>query len=128
MKVRINTWYFFDDNGKKMEYTDKGDALLVANGKKVYEGFVEEETSTKDMWKDIIPEGATMEEIDQIIRNVVPKSKLRRMNAVKYDRDHTRQIKMKLNLKTDADILEKLDSVPNKQGYIKELIRKDISK
>lgn len=46
--------------------------------------------------------------------------------SIKYDNANTRQIKMKLNLKTDADILEKLDSVPNKQGYIKTLIRKDM--
>lgn len=44
----------------------------------------------------------------------------------KYDAEHTRVIKMKLNKKTDADILDKLDSVPNVQGYIKRLIRKDI--
>lgn len=44
----------------------------------------------------------------------------------KYDEAKTKQFKMKLNLKTDADILEKLDSVANKQGYIKELIRRDI--
>lgn len=44
----------------------------------------------------------------------------------RYDAAHTRQIKLKLNLKTDADILKKLDSVENKQGYIKELIRKDM--
>lgn len=29
---------------------------------------------------------------------------------------------------TEADIIEKLDSVPNKSGYIKSLIRKDINK
>lgn len=46
----------------------------------------------------------------------------------RYDKANTRQIKLKLNLKTDADILEKLDSVGNKQGYIKELIRKDLKK
>jgi hypothetical protein len=34
---------------------------------------------------------------------------------------------LKLNLKTDADILEKLESVGNRQGYIKELIRKDLA-
>ena len=28
--------------------------------------------------------------------------------------------------RTEADIIEKLDSVPNKAGYIKELIRRDI--
>ena len=41
----------------------------------------------------------------------------------KYDRNNTRQIKLKLNIKTDADILNKLDSVDNKQGYVKESIR-----
>jgi hypothetical protein len=46
----------------------------------------------------------------------------------KYDDKMTRQIKMKLNVGTDADILDKLDSVPNKQGYIKNLIRDDLKK
>ena len=45
----------------------------------------------------------------------------------KYDKTNTTQIRMKLNLKTDADILEKLESVGNKQGYIKALIRADIA-
>ncbi len=44
----------------------------------------------------------------------------------RYDKKATKKIGMKLNLVYDADILEKLDSVPNKQGYIKALIRKDI--
>ena len=45
-----------------------------------------------------------------------------------YDQLHTKQVKMKLNLRTDADILAKLNSVSNKQGYIKELIRRDIKR
>ncbi len=45
----------------------------------------------------------------------------------RYDKKATKKICMKLNLVYDADILEKLDSVPNKQGYIKELIRKDLA-
>lgn len=44
----------------------------------------------------------------------------------KYDKANTKQIMMKLNKGTDADILEKLASVPNIQGYIKALIRADI--
>lgn len=45
----------------------------------------------------------------------------------KYDKTHTvRMCGMKLNLKTDKDIIDKLTSTPNKQGYIKNLIRKDI--
>lgn len=46
--------------------------------------------------------------------------------SMKYDQKNTQRIYLKFNLKTDADILEKLDSVKNKQGYIKDLIRKDI--
>jgi len=48
--------------------------------------------------------------------------------AAKYDRDHTRQVMLKLNLSTDSDIIEKLDAVANRQGYIKSLIRDDIKK
>ena len=48
--------------------------------------------------------------------------------SAKYDADNTKQIKLKLNTKTDKDILDKLESLSNKQGYIKELIRKDLSK
>lgn len=46
----------------------------------------------------------------------------------KYDDAHTKQVHLKLNTTTDADILDKLASVGNKQGYIKALIRKDIEK
>ena len=46
----------------------------------------------------------------------------------KYDKSHTRQFRMKLNTTTDADILEWLDSLDNKQGKIKELIRAEIAR
>lgn len=45
-----------------------------------------------------------------------------------WDSTHTTQIKLKLNNNTDAAILAKLATVPSKQGYIKELIKADISK
>lgn len=48
--------------------------------------------------------------------------------SAKYDETHTKQIKLKLNLETDKDILQRLEEVGNKQGYIKELIRRDIKK
>ena len=44
----------------------------------------------------------------------------------KYDENNTIQVKLKLNLKTDKDILEALERSGNKQGYIKELIRRDL--
>lgn len=53
-------------------------------------------------------------------------SKAQLRAQAKYDKDNTVQLKIKLNKKTDSDILEILNSVSNKQGYIKELIRADI--
>ena len=45
-----------------------------------------------------------------------------------YDKDNTTQVKFKLNNRTDEDILTFLNSLPNKQGYIKALIREDMKK
>lgn len=45
-----------------------------------------------------------------------------RSNA-KYDKEHTTGLYLKFNNGTDKDILEYLKSVPNKQGFIKQLIR-----
>ena len=50
------------------------------------------------------------------------------MGSPAYDRGHTRRIGLKLNTRTDADILQKLDESGNFQGYIKSLIRADIAK
>lgn len=44
----------------------------------------------------------------------------------KYDKANTKQIMLKLNLKSDKDILNQLQRIENKQGYIKDLIRKDL--
>ena len=44
----------------------------------------------------------------------------------KYDRANMRNITLRFNKKTDRLLLEKLDSVPNRQGYIKALIIADL--
>lgn len=54
-------------------------------------------------------------------------SEAQRRAQDKYDRRNTVQVHLKLNLYTDKDILDRLNSVPNKQGYIKDLIRRDIN-
>lgn len=48
--------------------------------------------------------------------------------SVKYNKENTVQISLKLNRSTDADLIVSLNRVKNKQGYIKELIRRDIAK
>ena len=48
--------------------------------------------------------------------------------SVKYNKENTVQIYLKLNRSTDADLIDSLNRVKNKQGYIKELIRRDIAK
>ena len=46
----------------------------------------------------------------------------------RYDAKNTRQVHIKLNIRTDKDVLERLDEVQSKQGYIKRLIREDLAK
>ena len=52
-------------------------------------------------------------------------------NAVKravarYDKANIKGIYIKLHKVKDSDIITKLETVKNKQGYIKKLIREDI--
>lgn len=53
-------------------------------------------------------------------------TKAQREAVKRYDAAHTVQFKIKLNIATDADIIERLRGAENVQGYIKNLIRKDI--
>ena len=50
-------------------------------------------------------------------------SEAKKRAQLKYDRNNTKQVILKLNSKTDADVIGKLESVGNKQGYLKGLIR-----
>ena len=50
-------------------------------------------------------------------------SEAQKRASVKYDSANTVQIKLKLNKKTDADILAILAAHENVQGFIKKLIR-----
>lgn len=49
-------------------------------------------------------------------------------NQIKYNKTHMRQVKFALNIGTDADIIAWLDSIENKQGYLKALIRADMAR
>lgn len=47
--------------------------------------------------------------------------------SIRYNKENTVQISLKLNRSTDADLIDSLNRIANKQGYIKELIRRDIA-
>ena len=55
------------------------------------------------------------------MKELTPKVKA----SMKYNQANVKQIKLSLNKKTDADIIEILERCDNVQGYIKDLIRKD---
>ncbi len=46
----------------------------------------------------------------------------------RYEAANIVRLSMKLNKKTDADVLQRLSEVESKQGYIKQLIRADIER
>lgn len=49
------------------------------------------------------------------------------MGTLAFDQTNTRKYGLKFNIRTDADIIQRLDTVGNKQNYIKALIRADIA-
>lgn len=55
-------------------------------------------------------------------------TKAQREANARYDKENTKQFKVKLNKRTDEDILNQLRRLTTFQGYIKELIRKDMEK
>lgn len=48
--------------------------------------------------------------------------------VMRWHREHLRQFKFNLNIETESDLIDWLDGIENKQGYIKELIRADMEK
>ena len=51
----------------------------------------------------------------------------KRSKAVwEYNKENTVQVALRLNKNTDEDVIKWLNDQKNKQGYIKNLIRKDI--
>ena len=54
-------------------------------------------------------------------------SKAQKAAVARYDKANTKGVYLKLNLKTDKDIIEHLAKKENVQGYIKSLIRDEIT-
>lgn len=55
-------------------------------------------------------------------------SEAQKRACAKYQRANTTQVILRLNKRTDADVIERLNACGNKQGYIKSLIRADIER
>lgn len=51
-----------------------------------------------------------------------------RRASAKYDAANTTSVRLKMNINTEMDIIERLEEVGNKNGYIKQLIREDIER
>lgn len=57
----------------------------------------------------------------------MPKTSEAQIRAVQnYKKKHQKQIIFEVNRDTEADILARLEAVPKRMTYIKDLIRKDI--
>ena len=48
--------------------------------------------------------------------------------AAKYNKNNTKTYSVKLNRNTDADIMDFLDAIENRNMYIKTLIREDMER
>lgn len=46
--------------------------------------------------------------------------------TIKYEKQNIKRIVLKLNVKTDSDIIQYLNTKDNINGYLKELVRNNI--
>lgn len=60
-------------------------------------------------------------------RTATPEKQKKNARNEAWNVENTRRVRCRFNLRTDADILARLDAVSNVQGYIKALIRADIA-
>lgn len=56
----------------------------------------------------------------------MPRSEALKRAQKKYQHNTNKSVVIKLHKEYDEDIIEHLETVKSKQGYIKELIRKDM--
>lgn len=70
---------------------------------------------------------AAKEELNELMK-VFKRAKVikKREKDKEYQKRKIKQVKINLNVETDADIIEILESKNNVQGYIKDIIRKDV--
>lgn len=52
----------------------------------------------------------------------------RRRAEKKYQAENTKLLQIRLNFRTDQDILDKLSAEKSMSGYVKKLIRNDINR
>lgn len=66
---------------------------------------------------------------DDIIKYLKSQMDCNKKSREKYAKNHkseSKSIPIRFMIKTESDLLEYLDSIPNKAGYIKSLIRADM--
>lgn len=65
---------------------------------------------------------------DKYFANMTPEQRAaKNRRGDQWNAENTKRVFIRLNNHTDADILAKLESIENVQGYIKSLIRADIA-
>ena len=125
----------FKDNYLYIIYYPDGNRSISANGAEAYEKYMKDGIRLDRKTKDLFPTYETLlqrEEVTPMRKNQKSKKQLQKIDKAKYDmqyqKDNIKQVKFILNRNTDQDIIDHLDRVENKNGYLKELIRADIKK
>lgn len=125
----------FIDNFIYIIYYPDGEHKYCFNGAEAYDRYMKEGVRLDRKTKDLFPTYETLlqrEEVTPMRKNQKSKKQLQKIDKAKYDmqyqKDNIKQVKFILNRNTDQDIIDHLDRVENKNGYLKELIRADIKK
>ena len=114
-------------------YYPNGETHMTTKGAEAYKNYLEAGVRLERKTKDLFPIYETLlekEYVKPVRKNEKPKEQIRKIEKAKYDMEYQKgnikQVKFILNKNTDTDIIEFLNSKDNKNGYLKELIRRDM--
>ena len=126
-KEQMNSWI----EEAFSSYVKKHERVPGEKGRSEIAGYVLLRMDKAGIW---LPEAEAKRRCNAVISRLArkyeagKKPSLFRLSeyVTEYDKHNTQRVTLKLNKNTDADIIAHLTPMPNRQGYIKNLIRSDI--
>ena len=124
----------FVDDYIYVVYFDDGTVSQYCKGQNAYSMYKNFGVRLERKTKDLFPKYEKLMEkkptADLYRKNEMPKKEQNKMEKAKYDMEYQKQnikqIKFTLNKNTDQDIILHLEKIPNRNGYLKSLIRSDM--
>lgn len=116
---------FIDDYTYIVYYNDDS-FHYYSKGQEAYKSYLNSGVKLERKTKDLYPTYESLLNKPNVLTKVKGDSMSKTKYDLQYQKDNVKQVKFTLNRNTDQDIIEHLENQTNVNGYLKNLVRKDI--